>query len=216
MTVYEQRGQYQLVAEKLEPLGVGDLAAAFEQLKRKLDAEGLFAEERKRPLPAFPRRIGIVTSPTGAALQDLLRVIFGRWPMELILAGVRVQGAEAAGEIVAAIAALNALPLEQRPDVLIVGRGGGSLEDLWAFNEEPVARAIAASGIVVVSAVGHEIDFTIADFAADLRAATPSHAGELTVPRLDQTREHLAGLGAALPLALTQRLRVGARAFKRG
>jgi exodeoxyribonuclease VII large subunit len=206
LTVYEQRGQYQLVVDKLEPLGLGDLAAAFEQLKRKLDAEGLFAPERKRPLPAFPRRVGIVTSPTGAALHDLLRVIFGRWPMEIVLAGVRVQGAEAAGEIVAAIRAMNELPPDERPDVLIVGRGGGSLEDLWAFNEEPVARAIVASEIPVVSAVGHEIDFTIADFAADLRAATPSHAGEITVPRLDHTRERLAGLSAALPLALTTRV----------
>src|SRR4051812_22517956 len=174
LSVYEPRGAYQIIVERLEPLGIGDLAAAFEQLKTKLAAEGLFDDERKRPLPRYPRRIGIVTSPTGAAIQDLLKVIFNRWPADILLAGVRVQGDEAAAEIVDAIRLMSRLNERDRPDVLIVGRGGGSLEDLWAFNEEPVARAIVASEIPVISAVGHEVDFTISDFAADVRAATPS------------------------------------------
>ncbi|HLX61608.1 MAG TPA: exodeoxyribonuclease VII large subunit [Planctomycetota bacterium] len=206
LSVYEPRGCYQFIVDRLEPLGVGDLSAAFEQLKRKLADEGLFASERKRRIPRFPRRIGIVTSPSGAAFHDLSKVIFARWPADLILAGVRVQGDGAAAEIVAGIRALNRLAHERRPDVLIVGRGGGSLEDLWAFNEEIVARAIVASAIPVISAVGHEIDFTIADFAADARAATPSHAGEMVVPRFDDTLAQLEGLRGALPLALLKRL----------
>lgn len=211
LSVYEPRGQYQMIVNRLEPLGIGDLAAAFELLKKKLAAEGLFGQERKRPLPRYPQRIGIVTSPTGAALQDLLKVIFNRWPTEIILAGVRVQGEGAAAEIVRAIALMNQLGDSHRPDVLIVGRGGGSLEDLWAFNEEAVARAIAASGIPVISAVGHEIDFTISDFAADVRAATPSHAGEIVVPRIDEMIDRLDSLRTALPAALLRRVEVARR-----
>jgi exodeoxyribonuclease VII large subunit len=206
LSVYEARGQYQLIVDRMEPLGIGDLAAAFEQLKKKLAAEGLFSEEHKRPLPAFPQRVGIVTSPTGAAVQDLFKVIFNRWPVEIVLAGVRVQGEGAAMEIAQAIRLMNRLQGEDRPEVLIVGRGGGSIEDLWAFNEEPVARAIFDSTIPVVSAVGHEIDFTIADFVADVRAATPSHAGEMVVPRLDETIDRLDSLRAQLPEALRRRL----------
>jgi exodeoxyribonuclease VII large subunit len=204
VSVYEPRGQYQFVADFLELAGLGALAAAFEALKKKLDAEGLFAAERKRPIPSFPRTIGIVTSPTGAAVRDLLKVILGRWPrIEILLAPVRVQGEGAAREIAEAIGMVNR---HGRADVMIVGRGGGSLEDLWAFNEEVVARAIAASRIPVISAVGHEIDFTIADFVADLRAATPSHAGELVVPERAAVDRELARAADALPRALLRRV----------
>jgi exodeoxyribonuclease VII large subunit len=206
LTVYETRGQYQLVVERMEPLGIGDLAIAFEQLKEKLSAEGLFAAERKRPIPLYPKRIGIVTSPTGAAIQDLLKVIQTRWPMDIVLAPVRVQGDGAAKEIAEAIQLFNEMEIRERPDVLIIGRGGGSIEDLWCFNEEIVARAIYESLIPIISAVGHEIDFTIADFVSDVRAATPSHAGELVVSRLDDIIEHLDALRAALPVALLRRV----------
>jgi exodeoxyribonuclease VII large subunit len=182
ITVYEPRGQYQLQVLAVELQGVGALQAAFEKLKEKLGAEGLFAAERKRPLPRFPQRIGLVTSPTGAAIRDVLHVMQRRNPtVEIILAPCAVQGAGAAAEIAEAIALLNEwshkspVPL----DVILVTRGGGSLEDLWAFNEEAVARAIFHSALPVVSAVGHEIDFTISDFVADLRAATPSAAAEI-------------------------------------
>src|SRR3989338_1364028 len=172
--VYAQRGEYQLVVELLEPKGLGALQLAFEQLKARLEAEGLFDAGRKRALPRFPRKIGIVTSPSGAALRDILRVIGRRFGgLHIVIAGCRVQGDGAAAEIAQAIRDLDALG---DVDVVIVGRGGGSLEDLWAFNEEVVARAIAASTAPVVSAVGHEVDFTIADFVADLRAPTPPAA----------------------------------------
>ncbi|HEY3323354.1 MAG TPA: exodeoxyribonuclease VII large subunit [Planctomycetota bacterium] len=206
LSVYEPRGQYQMVVEKLEPLGIGALAAAFEQLKAKLAGEGLFSEERKRPIPLYPRRIGIVTSPTGAAIRDMLKVIHHRWPVEIVLAGVRVQGDGAAAEISHAIGAFNRLADLNKPDVLIIGRGGGSLEDLWAFNEEVVARAIAASRIPIISAVGHEVDFTISDFVADVRAATPSHAGEIVAPRMTEVLGRLDNLRAQLPAALLQRV----------
>ena len=186
LTVYEPRGQYQLIVRQLELQGVGALQLAFEKLKRKLAAEGLFAPERKRPLPRYPRRIGLVTSPTGAALRDVLHVIQRRNPaLEIILAPCRVQGEGAAAEIAAAIRLLNelhhsAFRVPRSPlDLILVTRGGGSLEDLWAFNEEAVARALFESVVPVVSAVGHEIDFTISDFVADVRAATPSAAAEL-------------------------------------
>jgi exodeoxyribonuclease VII large subunit len=195
VTVYEARGQYQVIVRQVELQGLGALQAAFEKLKQKLAAEGLFAEERKRPLPQYPQCLGIVTSSTAAALQDVLHVVRRRNPaLRLILAPCRVQGAGAAGEIAAAIGLLNewhgAQPsgpsAPESPaggrcplDAILVTRGGGSLEDLWAFNEEEVARAIASSAIPVVSAVGHEIDFTISDFVADLRAATPSAAAEI-------------------------------------
>ncbi len=180
ITVYPPRGSYQVDVEQLTPVGIGELQIAFERLKQKLAAEGLFDESRKRPLPSFPERVGIITSETGAALQDMRTVLSRRFPcVELILLPVRVQGAGASDEIAQALQEIN---LYGNVDVIIVGRGGGSLEDLWAFNEEVVARAIAASEIPVVSAVGHEIDFTIADFVADLRAPTPSAAAELIVP----------------------------------
>jgi len=181
ISVYEVRGQYQLIVRHVQMEGAGLLQAKFEELKKRLEAEGLFATERKRRLPPHPRRIGVVTSPTGAALQDFLNVLWRRNPqIEVLLCPVRVQGTGAAKEIVEAIARLNDPGLPGGPpDVVVVTRGGGSLEDLWEFNEEVVARAVAASGIPVISAVGHEIDFTICDFAADLRAPTPSAAAEL-------------------------------------
>ncbi len=177
--VYAQRGEYQLVVELLEPRGLGALQLAFEQLKARLQAEGLFDQARKRELPRFPRKIGIVTSPSGAAIRDMLRVIGRRFgDLHIVIAPCRVQGEGAAEEIAQGLHDLNALG---DVDVIIVGRGGGSLEDLWAFNEEVVARAIAGSKTPVISAVGHEVDFTIADFVADLRAPTPSAAAELVV-----------------------------------
>ncbi|MBC7188215.1 MAG: exodeoxyribonuclease VII large subunit [Calditrichaeota bacterium] len=189
VTVYEKRGNYQLDVLRLQPAGVGELQLAFEQLKNRLRQEGLFAEERKRPIPRFPERVGIVTSATGAALQDILNISRRRLPgIELILRPVLVQGEGAAEDIARAIAEFNEYG---QVDVIIVGRGGGSLEDLWAFNEEIVARAIYASRIPVVSAVGHEVDFTIADFVADLRAPTPSAAAELVVPDRQQLAQNL-------------------------
>jgi exodeoxyribonuclease VII large subunit len=181
LSVYEARGEYQLYVEYLEPAGLGALQLAFEQLKQKLAAEGLFEAARKKPLPLLPQAIGVVTSPSGAAVRDILRILRRRFRnMNVLIYPVKVQGEGAAEEIVEGIQYFNR---EQNVDVMIVGRGGGSLEDLWAFNEEMVARAIAGSGIPVISAVGHEIDFTIADFVADLRAPTPSAAAELVVHR---------------------------------
>lgn len=192
VSVYEASGDYQLYVRELVPAGHGELALAFEQLKAKLAAEGLFDEERKRPLPALPRRIGVVTSLKGAALRDIISVTRRRFPnMPILVASAVVQGAEGPESVVRAIKLMNAY---SGVDVLIVGRGGGSLEDLWTFNDERVARAIAASRIPVISAVGHETDFTIADFVADKRAATPSAAAELAVPDkhalLSQLRAH--------------------------
>lgn len=198
---YEARGSTQLIVQKVNAVGAGDLQARFEALKAKLDAEGLFARERKRELPPFPRVIGLVTSPTGAALQDIMNVLTRRAPwLTVVLFPVSVQGRGAERGIAAAIrqagrASEEGLP---QPEVLIVGRGGGSLEDLWNFNEEVVARAIAACGIPLVSAVGHEIDFTIADFVADLRAPTPSAAAELVVPDQAELRERIGNLGKRL------------------
>ena len=203
-SVYEARGQLQLIVLKAERAGMGDLQARFEALKRKLQAEGLFDAARKQPLPVFPRVIGIVTSDTGAAIRDILNILQRRAPwVQPVLLPVRVQGRGAEREIAAAIDRLGRTEAfgDPRCDVLIVGRGGGSLEDLWCFNEEIVARAIAACPVPIISAVGHEIDFTIADFVADLRAPTPSAAAELAVPdgaelqaRLVQTRRRLARL----------------------
>lgn len=180
ITVFEPRGQYQIRVNRLQPAGKGALMARLEELKQKLQAEGLFDSQRKKPLPLLPRHIGLVTSPTGAAIRDMLNILKRRFVnLRVTLSPARVQGNGAAEEIAAAIDLLVNMP--EPPDVLIVGRGGGSLEDLWAFNEEIVARAIAASPVPVVSAVGHEIDFTIADMVADLRAPTPSAAAELVV-----------------------------------
>jgi exodeoxyribonuclease VII large subunit len=196
LTVYEPRGDYQLLLEAVEPKGIGALQLAFRQLKAKLEAEGIFQDSRKQSLPSFPQRIGLVTSPVGAALHDLLTILYRRWPLaQIFIAPVAVQGAAAAGQIVGAIQMFNQLSHQsEKVDVLIVGRGGGSLEDLWAFNEEPVIRAIAGSKIPIVSAVGHETDVTLADLAADCRAPTPSAAAELVVPDCtivnEQVRHH--------------------------
>ena len=192
VSVYEQRGQMQLVAETMEPVGAGSLQLAFEQLKARLKAEGLFEAERKRPLPAFPRAVGIVTSPTGAVIRDFLNIAGRRDSgLNIFICPVSVQGDSAPEEIEAALAELNAAGLV---DVIVVARGGGSLEDMAAFNSERVARAIAASRLPVVSAVGHETDFTIADFVADLRAPTPSAAAELITEAQHSIAEHLATL----------------------
>ena len=194
VTVYERRGDYQINVEFMEPKGLGALQLAFEQLKAKLEREGLFEESRKRPLPLLPRKIGIITSPTGAVIRDMLTVIGRRFPgLEVLIHPVAVQGEGAAGEIAAALGRLGS---RMDLDVLVVARGGGSLEDLWAFNEELVARAIAASPIPVISAVGHETDVTIADFVADLRAPTPSAAAELVVARRDELRQRVDELTA--------------------
>ena len=192
LSVYEPRGEYQLILDHLEPKGRGALQLAFEQLKRRLEADGLFDGQRKRLLPAFPRTVGIVTSPTGAAVRDLMTVLHRRCPtLRIIIAPVPVQGAGSAEQIASAIHALNRLG---SVDVMIVGRGGGSLEDLWSFNEEVVVRAIAESCIPVVSAVGHETDVTLADFAADVRAPTPSAAAEIVAPVLTEIVERLGML----------------------
>ncbi|MFP6583053.1 MAG: exodeoxyribonuclease VII large subunit [Candidatus Hydrogenedentota bacterium] len=178
VTVYEQRGNYQIICDDMQPKGVGALQLAFDKLKAKLDAEGLFDESHKKPLPLLPKKIGIVTSPTGAAIRDMLNVLERRFAdVHVLLYPARVQGDEAAPEIVAGINALN----EYGVDVIVIGRGGGSLEDLWPFNEEIVVRAVHACETPIVSAVGHEIDFTLSDFVADLRAPTPSAAAELIV-----------------------------------
>jgi exodeoxyribonuclease VII large subunit len=203
LTIYPQRGRFQMVVDDIQPQGVGALQLAFEQLKNKLEAEGLFAAERKQPLPALPNRIGIVTSATGAALQDMLKVL-RRFPkLEVIVAPAMVQGDGAAAEIAAAVKRLDA---SGRVNVIIVGRGGGSLEDLWAFNEEVVARAIAASTVPVISGVGHEVDFTIADFVADIRATTPTQAAELVVGRLEEQERRLADARAMLLRDLDRKL----------
>jgi exodeoxyribonuclease VII large subunit len=198
VTVYEARGQYQIVVRAVELRGVGALQIAFEKLKLKLAAEGLFAPERKRPLPKYPQRIGLVTSPTGAAIRDVLHVVQRRNPgLEIILAPCRVQGQGAAEEIAEAIRTLNEFAIRNSQfaiDLILVTRGGGSLEDLWAFNEEIVARAIFESVIPIVSAVGHEIDFTISDFVADVRAATPSAAAEIITEGVFASRQLVESL----------------------
>jgi len=204
VSLYRQRGEVQLIVDQIEPSGLGGLQLAFEQLKQRLAAEGLFAEDLKKPLPAFPTTIGVVTSPTGAAIRDILNVLERRGGgLRVVLCPVRVQGAGSSVEIATAIADLNRL---KAVDVLIVGRGGGSLEDLWAFNEESVVRAIHRSGVPVVSAVGHETDFTLADLAADLRAPTPSAAAELVVKNRLELEAHLDHLLARLQRRSEERL----------
>ncbi len=201
VSVYERDGQYQFYVSKMQPDGIGSLYLAFEALKRKLDAEGLFAIERKRTLPKFPRTVGLITSPTGAAVRDMITTLQRRFPVAAILLyPVQVQGKQAAPSVARAIQAMNT---HGAADILIVGRGGGSLEELWAFNEETVARSIAASEIPVISAVGHETDTTIADFAADIRAATPTAAAELAVPHLDELQQQLRHMTSRLDRALT-------------
>ena len=209
VTVFETRGQYQLNVQILQPRGVGLLQAKFEALKRKLEAEGLFVPERKRALPKFPRRIGIVTSPTGAAIRDMLNVLRRRAPwLQIWISPVRVQGTGAAQEIAVAIRELAAPNDAFAPlDLIVVTRGGGSIEDLWEFNEEIVARAIFNSTVPIVSAVGHEIDFTICDFVADLRAPTPSAAAELIVPDIIDLHRRIDGCVRGLARQLLNRVR---------
>jgi exodeoxyribonuclease VII large subunit len=204
ISVYDQRGEYQLICEYLEPAGIGALQAAFVQLKEKLDSEGLFAGSHKVPLPRFPRKIGVITSPTGAAIHDILNVLKRRFAsLDVLLYPVRVQGEGAALEIARAIDEMNRLA---EVDVLIVGRGGGSLEDLWAFNEEVVARSIYRSNIPIISAVGHETDWSICDFVADLRAPTPSAAAEMVIVSAEELRSNLDTLSHRLRKAVEDRI----------
>jgi exodeoxyribonuclease VII large subunit len=199
LSVYDVKGEYQVVCDALEPHGLGALQAAFEQLKRRLDAEGLFDAGRKRPLPVLPRRIGVVTSLDGAAIRDILRVLTTRHPTaRVVVRAARVQGDGAAADLARALQAVARLP---EVDVVLIGRGGGSAEDLWAFNDEALARAIARCPVPVISCVGHEVDFTIADFVADVRAATPSNAAELVVERADHFSGRVDRAGRRLRLA---------------
>src|SRR5256885_10098726 len=209
VSVFEARGQYQLSVQILQPRGLGLLQAKFEALKRKLEAEGLFAAERKRPLPKFPRRVGIITSPTGAAIRDILNVLRRRAPwLQILINPVRVQGTGAAQEIAVAIRELSLPNNAFAPvDLIVLTRGGGSIEDLWEFNEEIVARAIFHSDVPIVSAVGHEIDFTICDFVADLRAPTPSAAAELIVPDVIDLRQQTERCARTLGRQLLDRVR---------
>jgi len=212
--VYEKQGRLQLYVERLTPRGAGALELAFRQLKAKLQAEGLFDPARKKPLPPFPRAIGVITSPTGAAVRDIARTLRRRWPAARVyLVGVRVQGDQAAGEIAEAVALLDAKADELGIDTIIVGRGGGSLEDLWAFNEEAVARAIFAARTPIISGVGHETDFAISDFVADVRAATPTAAAELAAPDSAELRRHVRVLGGRLGRRAAERLAAGQAAL---
>src|SRR3989449_4338375 len=209
ISVYEQRGEYQIFVENLEAIGLGALQLAFEQLKKRLEAEGLFDAARKKPLPLLPSRIGLITSPRGAAVRDVVRILTRRFPnVHLTVYPVRVQGEGSAEEVVKALKFFNAKKIV---DVLILARGGGSLEDLWAFNEEAVARAIAASGIPVISGIGHETDFTIADFVADVRASTPSAAAELVLQTRREFDKHIADLRGALAEQVRYRILVLSR-----
>ena len=204
ITVFPRDGQYQLYADSLIPDGVGELYVAFEQTKARLFQEGLFAEEHKKPIPRYPNTIALITSAAGAAVHDMIRILGARWPMaQVLLLPVRVQGAQAPAELAGALRYANAHRLA---DVIIIGRGGGSMEDLWAFNDENLARAIYRSEIPVISAVGHEPDVTISDFVADLRAATPSNAAELAVPDCQALERHLAQLSARMAGAVSARL----------
>ena len=205
VAVYPRDGAYQLYVNEITPDGVGDLYVAFEQLKEKLLKEGLFDEGNKKPLPGYPKTIAVITSSAGAAIRDIIRILRSRWPMtKVVVLPVRVQGVEAPAEIADAIRYANELGIA---DLIITGRGGGSLEDLWAFNDERVARAIYASAIPVISAVGHEPDVTIADFVADVRAATPSNAAELAVPDSCEVRDSLLGAEIRLRQAINRELK---------
>ncbi len=207
VSVYPRDGQYQLYAEEIDPDGVGALYIAYEQLKAKLEAEGLFDESKKRPLPGFPMRIGIVTSPSGAAVRDMINVTKRRCPMtELVIYPSAVQGSEAPPQLIAGIRYFSQT---QSVDLIIIGRGGGSLEDLWAFNNEQLAREIAASSVPVISAVGHETDFTICDFVADRRAPTPSAAAELAVPDCSELRLALSSMTERYAALLLNRISTG-------
>jgi exodeoxyribonuclease VII large subunit len=207
ISVYEPRGEYQLIIDVMEPHGFGQLQLAFEQLKKKLEAEGLFDPARKRPLPLCPQRIAVVTSATGAAIRDILKVLQrAPYPLTVTLCPARVQVAEAAGEIAAALDAINVMFETFQWDLIIVGRGGGSLEDLWPFNEEPVARAMARSQVPTIAAVGHEIDWTIADLVADLRSPTPTAAAEWVVSQLDNIQQTLTEHQSRLEQSTARRL----------
>ena len=213
VTVFPRDGQYQLYCSELTPDGVGDLHVAFEQLKQKLYQEGLFDPAHKKPIPRYPRKIALITSPAGAAVRDMLRILGARWPMAQVrVLPVRVQGEGAAEEIAAAIRWAN---YHEVADLIITGRGGGSMEDLWAFNEECVARAVYDSKIPVISAVGHEPDVTIADFVSDLRAATPSNAAELAVPDQNEVYSVLLGQKNRLEQSMTRRLTLSRQALDR-
>lgn len=204
LTVYEPSGQYQIYIKEMQPDGIGDLYLAFEQLKEKLEKEGIFSPQNKKPIPKYPKTVGIITSPTGAAIRDILTTIKRRYPVvDIIIFPALVQGMQAAPSIVKSIQMANEL---DEADVLIIGRGGGSIEELWAFNEESVARAIFDSHIPVISAVGHETDFTIADFVADLRAPTPTGAAELAVPHIEELAERILNRKTRLLRALKEQL----------
>ena len=211
VSVYTKRGQYQFTADTMVPMGVGDLALAFEQLKNRLAAEGLFDPARKKPIPAFPRRIGVITSASGAAIHDIIRVARGRMPsVEILLFPSEVQGARAPRYLSGGVRYFNSPAVrndpEQAVDVIILGRGGGSAEDLWCFNDEGLARTIAASRIPIISAVGHEVDFSISDFVADSRAATPSAAAEMATPDRADWERHIRSLSGRMNTVLDSRL----------
>lgn len=213
VTVFPRDGQYQVYCARLIPDGMGDLAAAFEQLKAKLAAQGLFDRERKRPIPAYPRKIALITSPAGAAVRDMLRILKARWPAaDVVVLPTSVQGAEAPGEICKAFSLVSYCA---DVDLVITGRGGGSMEDLWCFNDEAVAHAIAGCPVPVISAVGHEPDFTIADFVADLRAATPSNGAELATPDRREVRAAWEKAGRRLTGAVERRLRAERQTLER-
>ncbi|MBR7161449.1 MAG: exodeoxyribonuclease VII large subunit, partial [Clostridia bacterium] len=204
VSVCPRDGQYQIYVDVMEPDGIGALYMAYEQLKAKLEKEGLFSEARKKPLPALPKRIGIITSPTGAAIRDMIHILGRRFPLaEIVLYPALVQGADAPASLIRGVRYFN---VQKNADVLIIGRGGGSIEDLWAFNDENLVRAVAASEIPIVSAVGHETDFTLCDFAADLRAPTPSAAAELAVPDTDELRAKLLQSNERLSFAVSRHI----------
>lgn len=204
VSVYEATGQYQLYIEDMQPDGIGALNLAYEQLKKKLSAEGLFSDEIKKPIPTYPKRIGVITSPTGAAVQDILNILGRRYPIaEVVFCPVLVQGENASAQLINAIERFNKA---NAADVIIIGRGGGSIEDLWAFNDEKLARAIAKSDIPVISAVGHETDFTICDFVADLRAPTPSAAAELATPNMTELLSYFKSVKDSLPAIIQRRI----------
>lgn len=204
VSVYEATGQYQLYIEDMQPDGIGALNLAYEQLKKKLSAEGLFSEDIKKPIPAYPKRIGVITSPTGAAVQDILNILGRRYPIaEVVFCPVLVQGENASAQLIDAVERFNKA---NAADVIIIGRGGGSIEDLWAFNDEKLARTIAESDIPIISAVGHETDFTICDFVADLRAPTPSAAAELATPNMTELLSYFKSVKDSLPAIIQRRI----------
>lgn len=204
VSVYEATGQYQLYIEDMQPDGIGALNLAYEQLKKKLSAEGLFSDEIKKPIPAYPKRIGVITSPTGAAVQDILNILGRRYPIaEVVFCPVLVQGENAPVQLIGAVERFNKA---NAADVIIIGRGGGSIEDLWAFNDEKLARTIAESDIPIISAVGHETDFTICDFVADLRAPTPSAAAELATPNMTELLSYFKSVKDSLPAIIQRRI----------